>query len=307
MSRINLLEAEIITTAIACMEAAELADRQVANAETFRLGISDSVNRVAAQSRDLGERSRGVVSSAHAMEVKMREVAGAAEETAVAMADAAASSSDITSSIGDLRSEAAGLDRTVDDALCQIIEAEQQCAELEKQASTMEAVVEIVRSIAQRTKLLALNATIEAARAGDAGRGFSVVAQEVKSLSSQTEEAIDSISLHVLAMQGATARTTEAHSIIKSAVSDVKRSSGRVERIADTQLTRSAMIASAIDQSACVVRATSEAVAAISGEGHGMSVAFGDIHAKLVDVDTILADLEKSAEAYVSCLLPTSQ
>lgn len=62
-------------------------------------------------------------------------------------------------------------------------------------------VIKVISSIAQQTNLLALNATIEAARAGDAGRGFSVVASEVKELAKQTAKATEDISNKITAVQ----------------------------------------------------------------------------------------------------------
>ena len=63
---------------------------------------------------------------------------------------------------------------------------------------------EVVKSISQiawQTKLLAFNAKIEASRAGEAGRGFDVVAQEVKALAQQTAAATDTISREIASMQ----------------------------------------------------------------------------------------------------------
>lgn len=79
-------------------------------------------------------------------------------------------------------------------------------------------VVELIRSIAEKTNLLALNATIEAARAGEAGRGFSVVAGEVKLLSAQTTEATGSIDSQVTAIQKESQEVVDSINRISQAI-----------------------------------------------------------------------------------------
>lgn len=85
----------------------------------------------------------------------------------------------------------------------------------------IDAVVQLISDIAEQTNLLALNATIEAARAGEAGRGFAVVASEVKNLAVQTSEATGDI----------TGRIEEIKSAASSAVSAIGRSQDIIARI----------------------------------------------------------------------------
>lgn len=78
--------------------------------------------------------------------------------------------------------------------------AEQVCAAsdaLSQASRQIEAIVKLISSVAQQTNLLALNATIEAARAGGVGRGFSVVAAEVKALARETSQATDRITVSI--------------------------------------------------------------------------------------------------------------
>jgi methyl-accepting chemotaxis protein len=98
-------------------------------------------------------------------------------------------------------------------------------------------VVALIQAIAEQTNLLALNATIEAARAGEAGRGFAVVASEVKSLATQTAKATEEISGRISAVVGATEQAV-------AAIDGVGKTIARVSEIAMT------IAAAVVEQSA---------------------------------------------------------
>lgn len=101
-----------------------------------------------------------------------------------------------------------------------VLSTNQIIQRLSDQAKEISSMVNIIRSVAEQTNLLALNAAIEAARAGEAGRGFAVVADEVRSLASRTSSATDEISSVV-------ARNLEVTSQVMQAINSIDGLSGQ--------------------------------------------------------------------------------
>jgi methyl-accepting chemotaxis protein len=108
--------------------------------------------------------------------------------------------------------------------------ADQTVTQLGASSAEVGGVLDVISRIADQTNLLALNATIEAARAGDAGRGFGVVATEVKELARQTTEAAVSISRMIAAIQTDAGATTADLQAVVATIGEIDELQERVVR-----------------------------------------------------------------------------
>ena len=115
------------------------------------------------------------------------------------------------------------------------VETSQQVGELNSLADSIGEVIGAIKDIAEQTNLLALNATIEAARAGEAGKGFAVVADEVKKLATETASKTIQIDERVGRIQSAIRGTVDAVGKIIEDVQDIDHSTATVASAVEEQ------------------------------------------------------------------------
>jgi methyl-accepting chemotaxis protein len=213
--------------------------------------IDGSAASLASASEEMTGTSAQIAASAESASAQALAVSAAAEEVSRSVETVSAGSEEMGASIREISQNATEAARVAGDAVTVTAATSATMAKLGDSSAEIGNVIKVITSIAEQTNLLALNATIEAARAGEAGKGFAVVASEVKDLAQETARATEDISQRVEAIQADTA----------GAVTAIEEISQVIARISDFQTT----IASAVEEQTATTaemnRSVSEAAA----------------------------------------------
>ncbi|SON55970.1 Methyl-accepting chemotaxis protein 4 [Hartmannibacter diazotrophicus] len=184
-------------------------------------GLKSSATVMSASAEETSRQASVVVAASESTSSSVQAVAGAAEELSYSVQQ-----------IGDQ------VRRSVAKAGEAVAEANSTVAKVNSLSDASQrvgAIVGLIQEIAEQTNLLALNATIEAARAGEAGKGFAVVASEVKGLASQTAKATTEIRQQIMDIQNATEESATAINSIADAIEELNRIAAAISTGVDQQ------------------------------------------------------------------------
>ena len=178
---------------------------------------------------------QAVSAAATEMQASAASMAGVAEEGTSRAAAVSSAAAQLSSAIEEISRQMSHAATTAQDAMEKAGRSSEMIGGLAETADKIGQVVTIIQDIAEQTNLLALNATIEAARAGEAGKGFAVVASEVKALANQTAKATEEISQQINQIQGATGSAVEANEQITRTINQINEVTSSVASAVEEQ------------------------------------------------------------------------
>ncbi len=232
-----------------CREFDESVTGLLAGVEEVMVELRRSAQAMSDAARQTEAEARAANQASQSAGGNVNSVAGATEE--------------LVSSVAEIGRQTERSSEIAARAAARATETDRQIQGLADAAQKVGDVVKLITDIAEQTNLLALNATIEAARAGEAGKGFAVVASEVKNLANQTARATEEIAQQVATIQGETKTAV-------GAIQGISEIVGEINQIASA-------IAAAIEQQGSATREIARNIEGASSGTQTVSVSIGNV------------------------------
>ncbi len=273
-------EQEVQKASLAAIEKKKMLHEMAADFESH---VGKIVESVAGAAGELHANAQNLSNMAEDTTRQTTTIASATEEASASVQTVASAAEELSASISEINRQVQESSRVAGSAVEEVKRTDKTVSTLAEAATQIGDVVKLIQAIAEQTNLLALNATIEAARAGEAGKGFAVVASEVKNLANQTAKATEEIASKIVTVQNVSNESVEA----------IRSIGGIIERMNDI----TGLIANALHQQEAATHEISKNVQQASAGTNEVSGSISCVTQVMVESQRGTRDVLKAATA----------
>lgn len=274
-------------------------------ADNFEASIKGVVSVVSDSASGLQGSAESMAGLADSTTQKAGSVESASTQATQNVQTVASAAEELSASISEISRQVSESTRISSTAVTEVDAANIKVQGLADAASKIGEVVALITDIAEQTNLLALNATIEAARAGEAGKGFAVVASEVKNLANQTARATEEISTQITGIQDATGDAVQAIGAIGGTINQINEIASAIAAAVEEQGAATTEIARNVEQAAAGTTQVSANIHDVTSAASDSGAAANDIlnaartlsdqaHTLSQDVDQFVARIRQA-------------
>nr|WP_024647712.1 methyl-accepting chemotaxis protein [Pseudomonas syringae] len=277
------------------------------NLNTLVQGIGGGVTRISMSAEKLSSMSEQTSAGVRQQKIEVDQVATAMHEMASTVQEVARNTTDASAAATLAEEQSRHGGAVVRQATTQISELSLAIEELggamnvlTQDSEKIGKVIDVIKAVAEQTNLLALNAAIEAARAGEQGRGFAVVADEVRSLAQRTQDSTKEIEALILALQQGTQAaatlmvssrertlgTVELAQKAEQAITQINHSIGTIQEM-------SLQISAAAEQQSAVAEEINRSILSVRDVADQSAIASEESATATVELASLGHDLQK--------------
>ncbi len=271
-------------------------------ADQFEAQVGEIVEALAQASTELQGRAGELNTAVNGAGERSASVATAAEQASGSVEAMASASEELSASIREVSEQVAASASAARTSSEQAARSAERLDTLNAAVAGVDTIIQSINDVAEQTNLLALNATIEAARAGEAGKGFAVVASEVKTLAEQTQKLTDEIAGRLSEISSASDNAIESTRAIISQIEEIDSTTNALSAAIEEQTSATSEISSSAQQAADGARTVSSDISGVQRSVSESAEVAKVVDSAADDLKTRSRTLSEQVETFLSTI-----